>query len=172
MTKKLNQRQQAFIEAYSIPGTERYGNATESALYAGYSKKTAYSQGSALLKKPEILKAIEGVREKLFDENIMTGKEVLYHLTRTARAETREIDAVVAKTAEYIENPNNPDKSVLVYNEHIEMISKPPKVSDQNKALELLGKHHKLWTEKQEIEHTGIDIVIDYGDDDDDEAES
>lgn len=36
---KLNKRQKAFAEAYAIPGTEYYGNATKSAIYAGYSEK-------------------------------------------------------------------------------------------------------------------------------------
>lgn len=160
MTKGLNQRQKAFAEAYAIPGTDAFGNATRSAIAAGYSKRSAHNTGKRMINNDEVLAHIRGVQDKLFDENIMSGKEVLYHLTRTARAETVEIDAVVAKTAEYIRNPNT-KKSILVYNEHIEMISKPPKISDQNKALELLGKHHKLWTEKQEIEHSGAVQFVD-----------
>lgn len=112
------------------------------------------------MEKDGISQYIEGIREQLFDERIMTGNEVLYHLIGTARAETRESEAVVAKTAEYIKNADT-KKHVLVYNENVEMISKPPKVIDQNKALELLGKHHKLWTEKQEIEHYGAVQFVD-----------
>ncbi|WP_256083709.1 terminase small subunit, partial [Staphylococcus aureus] len=37
-------------EVYTIPGTECYGNATKSAVHAGYSEKTAYSQGQRMLK--------------------------------------------------------------------------------------------------------------------------
>jgi len=47
----MTPRQRAFIEAYA-------GNATEAAIKAGYSKKTAYSIGQELLKKPEISEAI------------------------------------------------------------------------------------------------------------------
>lgn len=158
---ELNKRQMAFAEAYAIPGTEMHGNATKSAIYAGYSEKTAYSQGQRMLKNVEILKTIEGIKEKLFDENIMSGKEVLYRLTKTARGESVEVDAVVAKTAEYIKHPDYDDKHVLVYNEHIEKVEKPPKISDQNKALELLGKNHKLWTDKLETEHSGVVQFVD-----------
>lgn len=86
----------------------------------------------------------------------MSGKEVLYRLTKTARAETVEVDAVVAKTAEYIKHPDHKKKYVLVYNEHVEMVKKPPKISDQNKALELLGKHHKLFTDVKDMNVNGV----------------
>ncbi len=163
---ELNKRQRTFVEAYVIPGTATYGNATKSAMYAGYSEKTAYSQGQRLLKNVEIQEYIRWLEEKIFDENIMSGKEVLYKLTQIARGETVEIDTVVAKTAEYIKHPDYENKHVLVYNEHIEMVKKPPKISDQNKALELLGKNHKLWTEKKEVELITPQFVEDVPHDD------
>ncbi|MDW4520499.1 terminase small subunit [Staphylococcus saprophyticus] len=152
----LNKRQKTFAEAYGIPGTEMYGNKTKAAIYAGYSEKTAPSIGSRLLRNVNVQEYIRGVEEQLFDENIMSGKEVLYRLTKTARAETVEVDAVVAKTAEYIKHPDHKKKHVLVYNEHVEMVKKPPKISDQNKALELLGKHHKLFTYVQDMNVNGV----------------
>lgn len=56
---ELNKRQKTFAEAYAIPGTECYGNATKSAIRAGYSK-TAYSQGQRMLKNDEIQSYIKG----------------------------------------------------------------------------------------------------------------
>ena len=47
----LNAMRQAFVEAFC-------GNATEAALKAGYSPKTAYSQGQRLLKSVEVKAAI------------------------------------------------------------------------------------------------------------------
>ncbi|EVM44589.1 terminase small subunit, partial [Staphylococcus aureus] len=85
-------------------------------------------------------------------ENIMSGKEVLYRLTRTARGEHTEVEAVVTKTGDYKENPDT-GKMQLVYDEHIQLVTKSPKISDQNKALEMLGRHHKLFTDKQEVDH-------------------
>lgn len=151
---ELNKRQKTFAEAYAIPGTEMYGNATKSAVFAGYSERSAYSTGQRMMKNDDIKEYIRGVEERLYDENIMSGKEVLYRLTRTARGETVEIDSVVAKRAEYIKHPDYKNKHVLVYNENIETIQKPPKISDQNKALELLGKHHRQFTDKVEAEVT------------------
>lgn len=148
---ELNKRQKTFAEAYAIPGTECYGNATKSAIYAGYKESRAEVTGSELVRNSKVQEYIKGVEDKLFDEQIMSGKEVLYRLTRTARAETIEIEPVVTKKGDYKLNPST-EKYNLVYDESIELVKKPPKVSDQNKALELLGKHHKLWTDKVEAE--------------------
>ena len=161
---ELNKRQRTFAEAYAIPGTKCYGNATKSAIYAGYKESRAEVTGSELVRNSKVKEYIKGVEEKLFDENIMSGKEVLYHLTRTARAEHTEIEAMITKTGEYKENPIN-GKMQLVYDENIQLVPRPPKVSDQNKALELLGKYHKLFTDKVVTESTErIQIVNDLDD--------
>lgn len=55
----LNARQLAFAENYAC-----WGNATKAAKAAGYSEKTAYSQGWELLRKPEIIAAIADIKLK------------------------------------------------------------------------------------------------------------
>ena len=80
---------------------------------------------------------------------------MLYRLTQTARGETKEIDVVVTKQGLFKENPDT-GINQLVYDEDVHLISKPPKMSDQNKALELLGKHHKLFTEVSDMNITGV----------------
>jgi len=55
----LNDKQRAFVREYPIDR-----NATQAAIRAGYSEKTAYSIGSENLKKPEIAAAIaEGEKQ-------------------------------------------------------------------------------------------------------------
>jgi phage terminase small subunit len=49
---EFNARQKAFIEAYC-------GNATEAALKAGYSQRSAYNQGRRMMKNDEVLAAIK-----------------------------------------------------------------------------------------------------------------
>ncbi len=64
MTSKLTAKQKAFIKQYLIDG-----NATRSAIAAGYSAKTAYAAGSRLLKHvqvdTEINKQVNKRSEKL-----------------------------------------------------------------------------------------------------------
>lgn len=55
---KINQRKQNFVTEYILSG-----NATEAALKAGYSKKTAYSIGQRLLKNVEIMTEIKNHQE-------------------------------------------------------------------------------------------------------------
>ena len=93
---ELNKRQKTFAEAYAIPGTECYGNATKSAIYAGYKESRAEVTGSELVRNSKVQEYIRG-RRKLFDEQIMSAKEVLYRLTNTARGNTVEIEPVVTK---------------------------------------------------------------------------
>lgn len=53
MTKGLNDKQLRFIEEYLVDL-----NATQAAIRAGYSERTAYRQGADLLKKPQVAEAI------------------------------------------------------------------------------------------------------------------
>lgn len=84
MTEKavhtLNARQEAFCQSYV-----RCGNATRAAKEAGYSEKTAYSQGHDLLKKPEAKSRIETIRADRFRALHMDKDETLALLARQAR---------------------------------------------------------------------------------------
>ena len=64
----LNAMRQAFVEAFC-------GNATEAALEAGYSPKTAYSQGQRLLKNVEVKAAIAARQAPASSARIATREE-------------------------------------------------------------------------------------------------
>lgn len=53
-------------------------------------------------------------------------------------------------------------KVQLVYNEHVELIEVPIKPSDRLKAREMLGKYHKLFTDKHDI-NGNVPIFINIG---------
>lgn len=58
---ELNKKQRTFAEAYAIPGTECYGNATKSAIKAGYAKGSAEVTGSKLLRMLRFLITSRGL---------------------------------------------------------------------------------------------------------------
>ena len=57
----------------------------------------------------------------------------------------------------------------LVYNEHVEMVEIPIKPSDRLRARDMLGKYHKLFTDKKLS--TDTPIIVNIGDWPDDEEE-
>lgn len=65
---KLNAKRQAFVDAWE-------GNATAAALAAGYSPKTAYSQGQRLLKNVEVQAAIKAREAQRLAPTIATRQE-------------------------------------------------------------------------------------------------
>ena len=77
---RLNERQKAFCEHYAA-----CFNATEAAVKAGYSKKTAYSISNENLKKPEIRKYLQTLTETAKTGRIATADEVLEYLSETMR---------------------------------------------------------------------------------------
>ncbi len=81
----LTQKQKAFIEEYLIDR-----NATQAAIRAGYSKKSARQVGSENLSKPYILEVINKRLEKLK----MTADEALILLSNQARASMADFVSV------------------------------------------------------------------------------
>ncbi len=76
----LTPKQQRFVEEYLIDL-----NATQAAIRAGYSEKTAYSVGHENLKKPEIQKAIQEAQEILSNKTQLTVDMVVNGLLKEAQ---------------------------------------------------------------------------------------
>ena len=127
--KKLNDKQAAFVSAYL--GEARF-NGTKAAKLAGYSERTASAQAFDLLRKPEIRARIESFLE----QDALTAREVLAELTDIASAEWRE----------FVE--------VLKWSKDGDPLLVKMDLSAKVKSLELLGKHHQLFTENVNI--TGL----------------
>jgi phage terminase small subunit len=87
MNKLLPKKQRLFVEAYLANP-----NATQSAIKAGYSEKTAYSQGQRLLKNVEIAKLLE----KRVATAIITADEILNDVKTIAKSRCRESDRLKA----------------------------------------------------------------------------
>ena len=96
-------------------------NATQSAIKAGYSARTAYSAGNRLLKKVDVRQYIDERLAEMKESSIADTNEVMQFLSGTMRGDI-------------------PDQFGL-----------DPALNDRIKAAELLGKRYKMFTDKQEI---------------------
>lgn len=114
---KLTEKERIFADEY-IKTT----NATQSAITAGYSEKTARSKGSQLLTKINVRQYIEAVMNERSKDTIATADEVLEYLTRVVRGEEKDAFGL--------------DVSI----------------ADKTKAAELLGKRHMLFTDKVKLD--------------------
>lgn len=84
---ELTTRQRLFAENYLASP-----NATQAAIKAGYSKKTAASQGERLLRNVEIRRLVE----KRVEDAIVTADEVLTNLKALANGSERDGDRIKA----------------------------------------------------------------------------
>ena len=140
----MNEKQKRFCEEYLIDC-----NATQAAIRAGYSEKTAGSQAFDLLKKPEIQNYIQDLMEDRRKATIASAEEVLEYLTSVVRGQSKSHYIVVEGQGEGVSVAS--------------VMEKPPAENDRLKAAELLGKRYAMFTQKVEMEVTPV--VIDSYDD-------
>lgn len=145
---KLTAKQQRFCDEYLIDL-----NATQACIRAGYSKKTAYSQGQRMLKYVEVQNYIEERMKEKEDKLIATQDEVLKYLTSVLRGESESEIVVVEGTGEGCSEART--------------MNKRPDEKERLKAGELLAKRYGLLSDKVNLlgeVDTTLNIKIDYGD--------
>ena len=143
MSKKLSVMRKKFADEYII-----CGNATQAAIEAGYSKRSAKQTGSRLLDQAEIKEYIAARMKELEEESIASQVEILQYLTRVIRDE---------ETEEILVNVGNMEQEIRT-------VRVPAK--DRIKAAELLGKRYQLWTDKIDLSSDlTLNFELDYGDD-------
>lgn len=152
---KLTRRQELFVEEYLIDL-----NATQAAIRAGYSQKTARSQGQRMLTKVDIQQAISERMEEKKSDIIMKQDEILERLTSQARREEKDYQVMLSEHL-----VKNDKGSVIGVEKKPEVVEVPTQNKDAIKALETLGKYYTMWTDKTVTESTErIQIVNDLDD--------
>lgn len=144
---KLTAKQQRFCDEYLIDL-----NATQAAIRAGYSKKTARVIGQENLLKPAVKEYIQQRMDEKEKELIADQNEVLKYLTSVIRGQSRSSVVVVENIGDYMSEAREMEKA--------------PDEKERLKAAELLGKAHGIFTDK--VEQTvdmDLNITVDYGDD-------
>lgn len=154
----LTEKQKRFCDEYLVDL-----NATQAAIRAGYSEKTAKQIAQQNLTKLDIQEYIKKRMAEKEDALIAKQDEVLQTLTRVLRRQ--EMDTVVVTCKERSSGYDENGKKVIVEKEIPRVVQIPTRVNDLNKAAELLGKRYGLYTEKIETDvDMELNINIDYGD--------
>src|SRR5690554_4735816 len=123
----LTPKQAAFVREYLIDL-----NATQAAIRAGYSQKTAYRTGADNLRKPQVAEAIAEAQQARAERVQITAEEVLERLVEIARG-----DIQVLKVTK------------------VGPIELPPDFSERTRALELIGKHLGMFTDRVDLTSGG-----------------
>lgn len=146
---KLTAKQQRFCDEYLIDL-----NATQAAIRAGYSEKTAYSIGNENLKKPEVKEYIENRMAEKEKVLIADQDEVLRYLTAVMRREKTESVVVTLnkETSKYVPDENGTMRKQTVKEEVPQIVKIPAQLRDSNKAAELLGKAYGIYTDRVEAD--------------------
>ena len=153
----LNEKQARFAGEYL-----KDLNATQAAIRAGYSEKTAGSQAFELLKKPEIQAAIEAGMQERSERTAITQDRVLQELARLAFFDPRkmfhgdgspkaihELDddtaaVIVGLDVVNIGNAEVGEGKVLKY-----------KIADKGSALANAMRHLGMFNDKLDLNVTG-----------------
>lgn len=146
---KMTPKQKRFCDEYLIDL-----NATQAAIRAGYSEKTARATGNENLTKPNIKAYIDQRMAEKESELIADQDEVLKYLTSVMRGKSQSEIVVVENIGDYMSEAR--------------AMQKAPDEKERLKAAELLGKRYGLYTEKVEQNvDMELNISIDYGDEND-----
>lgn len=155
---KLTEKQKCFIAEYLIDL-----NATQAAIRAGYSAKTADQQGSRMLANVKVQQAISEAMAQRSKRTGVNQDRVVLELAKIAFVKMTDIvdskgkikstatddDLSCIESVKYKESKSETGSSV----------EREVKIASKLKALELLGKHLGMWNDKLDV-NVAIPIVI------------
>ncbi len=137
---RLTQKQETFCLKYF-----ELGNIGEAALIAGYSPKTAPYIGSENLNKPKIIERVRQLRQIAEDATVATVMERKQVLTEIVRG--RFVDFMTKLTPEKLKSAALQEIRITKYGKEVPVKTTTIKLNDPAKAIDLLNKMDKLYTE-------------------------
>lgn len=161
---ELTPKQSRFVEEYL-----RDLNATQAAIRAGYSSRSANEQGAQLLAKPHIMAAIDAAKAARSTETKIDAAWVLKRLAAEAEADVADIYGDDGELLPLKKWPKIWRQGLIAGFdvEEIEVdgvkvgIIRKVKVSDRVRRLELIGKHVNVNAFQEQVNHTGLDALGD-----------
>ena len=136
----MTEKQKRFCDEYLIDL-----NATQAAIRAGYSAKTAKAIGCENLTKPDIQKYIQEQLDRIHEQKTADAQEVIEYLTSVMRGEHTE------------------QALQLVGDGVQEICDISVSAKDRLKAAELIGKRYGIFTDKTDL-NIAQPIIISGGD--------
>lgn len=160
MAKPLTPKRRRFVAEYLIDL-----NATQAAIRAGYSPRTANEQGAQLLTVPAIAAAVAAGAKKATDKLELTAERILEELMRIGYADMGDYIKLDPDGTPLLDWSNLPDGATKVIQEIVQeerytkmgerVLKTRFKIHPKLPALDLLGKRLALWINRHE--HTGKD---------------
>lgn len=162
-----DQKKRVFIAEFIKNGR----NGTKAAIKAGFSKKTARQAAARLLSDANVRKAIEEATARVVEKAELRAQDILDELRRIGFA---NLSGAYASDGTLLHPSEMPDDvQVALQAVETEEIfegrgqlrikigeSKKVKLADKIRALELLGKNFKLWTDVTEHQGGAQPVVI------------
>ena len=151
----LSPKQRRFVDEYLVDL-----NATQAAIRAGYSAKTAKQIGSRLLTNVDIAAAIEQAMEARGTRTSVTADKVIKELARLGFSDMRRLMTWGPDGVRLLSSDDLDDDDALAVAEVTETTTKDGgsiklKVHDKQAALVTLGRHLGLFLDKQETRMSG-----------------
>lgn len=153
--QKLTPKQAEFVRQYLVDL-----NATQAAIRAGYSEKTANEQGARLLANVSVSQAIAAAQAKREQRTEITADRVVAELAKIAFADPRELMEWGPEGVKLKDSADLTEEQAASVSEVSETTTKDGgslrlKKHDKVKALELLGRHLGMFTDKVKSEISG-----------------
>lgn len=154
----LTAKQQQFVAEYLIDL-----NATQAAIRAGYSAKTANRIGPELLTKPDVAAAVSAALQERSARTKIDADWVLTRLAEEAEADIADLYTEEGSLRPVHEWPPVWRKGLVAGIDVEEIrdegavvgVVRKLKLSDRLKRIELIGKHVDVQAFKEQVEHTG-----------------
>ena len=139
----LTDKQRRFVEEYLVDL-----NATQAAIRAGYSERTAEAQGSRLLRNVKVAEAIRAAQAERSETVGITQQYVLDNLREIVERCMQRAPVMVRRGREFVQLIDEEGRHVWRFD-----------AKGATAALALLGKHLGMFTEQ--VQHSGrIEVVI------------
>ena len=147
----MTAKQMRFCDEYLIDL-----NATQAAIRAGYSKKTATVIGAENLTKPYIREYIDQRLAEKEEALIAKQDEVMKYLTSVMRREEKEnvVVTLSKEVTKYVPDDKGTMRKQTTKKETPMVVEIPAKLSDANKAAETLAKMQGGFDNKLNVELT------------------